>query len=180
MSEVEVTEHTEQNAEPRIKQIGTLHTPYKRLKEVPYQSSLSRSEVGSEVVCEIEVFEEYAGGLKDIEGFSHLFVLYWLHKSKGYSLLVRTPWDSELHGLFTTRSPNRPNPIGISVVRLLGRGREGKQGENFLRVSGIDAVDGTPLVDLKPFVPAFDEKGEQEVRVGWLESIGWLESRIKK
>ncbi|MCK4475916.1 MAG: tRNA (N6-threonylcarbamoyladenosine(37)-N6)-methyltransferase TrmO [Methanophagales archaeon] len=145
-----------------VKQIGTIHTPYKTAKEVPYQGSLS------EDVCEIELFKEYEGGLKDIEGFSHLIVLYWLHKSKGYSLLVRTPWDTEPHGLFTTRSPHRPNPIGISIVRLIER-----KG-NILRVKGIDAIDGTPLIDIKPYVPEFGEKEKREVK------IGWLEGRIKR
>jgi len=141
----------------QLKQIGAIHTPYKRTKEVPYQSSLS------EEVCEIEIFKEYEGGLKDIEGFSHLIVLYWLHKSKGYSLLVRTPWDTEPHGLFTTRSPHRPNPIGISIVRLIER-----RG-NILKVKGIDAIDGTPLIDIKPYVPEFGEKEKGEVRIGWFE-----------
>jgi len=141
----------------QLKQIGAIHTPYKRTKEVPYQSSLS------EEVCEIEIFREYEGGLKDIEGFSHLIVLYWMRKSEGYSLLVRTPWDTELHGLSTTRSPRRPNPIGISIVRLLER-----KG-NILRVRGVDAIDGTPLIDIKPYVPEFGEKEKREVRIGWFE-----------
>jgi len=140
----------------KLKQIGIIHTPYKGLNEVPYQSSLS------EEVCELEVFDEYAEGLTDIEGFSHLIVLYWLHRSTGYSLLVRTPWDTALHGLFTTRSPNRPNPIGITIVTVHERAG------TILRVSGIDAVDGTPLIDIKPYVPEFDEKEKREVKIGWL------------
>ncbi len=140
-----------------LKQIGVIHTPYKTSIECPSQACKS------ELIAEIEVFTEYERGLKDIEGFSHLLVLYWLHKSKGYSLLVRTPWDTELHGLFTTRSPHRPNPIGISIVRLLER-----KG-NILRVRGIDAIDGTPLIDIKPYVPEFDEKEMREVKTGWFE-----------
>ena len=136
--------------------IGVIHSPYKSLGDCPRQASKS------EVVAVIEVFEQYAGGLKDIEGFSHLILLYWLHKSHGYSLLVRTPWDTELHGLFTTRSPNRPNPIGISVVKLIER-----RG-NILRVKGIDAIDGTPLIDIKPYVPEFNFNDRDEKRIGWL------------
>ena len=136
--------------------IGVIHSPYKSLRDCPRQASKS------EVVAVIEVFEQYAGGLKDIEGFSHLILLYWLHKSHGYSLLVRTPWDTELHGLFTTRSPNRPNPIGISVVKLIER-----RG-NILRVKGIDAIDGTPLIDIKPYVPEFNFNDRDEKRIGWL------------
>ncbi len=141
----------------KMKQIGVIHTPYKTPAECPCQTRKS------EQIAEIEVFKEYEGGLKDVEGFSHLIVLYWLHKSKGYSLLVRTPWDTEPHGLFTTRSPHRPNPIGITIVRLIER-----KG-NILRVKGIDAIDGTPLIDIKPYVHAFDEKEGREVRIGWLE-----------
>ena len=140
-----------------LKQIGVIHTPYKKSRECPCQAYKSGQ------IAEIEIFKEYEGGLKDVEGFSHLIVMYWLHKSKGYSLLVRTPWDTELHGLFTTRSPHRPNPIGISVVRLIER--EG----NKLRVEGIDAIDGTPLIDIKPYVPEFGEKELREVKIGWLE-----------
>jgi len=140
-----------------LKQIGVIHTPYKTPEECPCQACKS------ELIAEIEVFKEYEGGLKDIEGFSHLIVLYWLHKSKGYSSLVRTPWDTELHGLFTTRSPHRPNPIGISIVRLIER-----KG-NILGVKGVDAIDGTPLIDIKPYVPEFDEKERREVKIGWLE-----------
>ncbi len=101
------------------------------------------------------------GGLKDVEGFSHILILYWLHKATGYSLLVRTPWDAKPHGLFTTRSPRRPNPIGISVVELIER-----RG-HILRIKGIDAIDGSPLIDIKPYVPEFNEKGA--VKIGWLE-----------
>jgi len=125
--------------------------------ECPRQASKSVQ------IAEIEVFEEYAGGLKDIDGFSHIVVLYWLHKSQGYSLLVVTPWDAKPHGFFTTRSPRRPNPIGLSVVELIER-----KG-NILRVKGIDACDGTPLLDIKPYVPEFDEKEMREVKIGWLE-----------
>lgn len=140
-----------------LTQIGVIHTQYKTLQECPYQTCKSKQ------IAEIEVFDDYVGGLKDVEGFSHIIILYWLHKSMGYSLLVKTPWDTKLHGLFTTRSPRRPNPIGISVVKLIERrGR-------ILSVKGIDAIDGTPLIDIKPYVPEFDENEKQEVKVGWLE-----------
>lgn len=138
-------------------QIGVIHSPYKMPAECPRQASKSVQ------IAEIEVFEEFAGGLKDIDGFSHIVVLYWLHKSQGYSLLVVTPWDAKPHGVFTTRSPRRPNPIGLSVVELIER-----KG-NILRVKGIDACDGTPLLDIKPYVPEFDEKEMREVKIGWLE-----------
>ena len=84
--------------------------------------------------------------MKDIEGFTHIHIYYWLHKSKGYSLHVNTPWDDIPHGLFTTRSPHRPNPIGHTTVELV------EQKDNILMVKGLDAIDGTPVLDIKPYV----------------------------
>ena len=135
-----------------LKPIGMIHSPYKDRKECPPQ--------GREEICEIEVFEEYAQGLKDIDGFSHLILLYWLHSAKGYSLLLKTPWDSERHGVFATRSPNRPNPIGFSVVELI------EINANKLKVKGLDALERTPLIDIKPYLPEIDSK--TNVRIGWV------------
>jgi len=138
----------------KLKPIGVIHSPY-HAGQVPYQGC------GREEIGEVEVFEQFAEGLKDIEGFSHIVLIYWLHKSRGYSLMVRTPWDTMPHGLFTTRSPNRPCPLGLSVVRLVAR-----KG-NTLKVKDLDAIDGTPLLDIKPYVPTVDEKSD--IKVGWLE-----------
>jgi tRNA-Thr(GGU) m(6)t(6)A37 methyltransferase TsaA len=138
----------------KLKPIGVIHSPY-HAGQVPYQGC------GREEIGEVEVFEQFAEGLKDIEGFSHIVLIYWFHKSRGYSLMVRTPWDTTPHGLFTTRSPNRPCPLGLSVVRLVAR-----KG-NTLKVKDLDAIDGTPLLDIKPYVPTVDEKSD--IRVGWLE-----------
>ncbi len=140
----------------KMKPIGVIHTPYKSTKEAPYQGCKS-DETG-----EIEIFDEYARGLKDVEGFSHLIILYWMHKSTNYSLLIKTPWDDKLHGLFTTRSQNRPNPIGLSVVRLI------KRDGNILKIKGIDAIEETPVIDIKPYIPEFDE--EKNIKIGWLEN----------
>lgn len=137
-----------------MKPIGVIHSPY-HAGQVPYQGC------GREEIGEVEVFEQFAEGLKDIEGFSHIVLIYWFHKSRGYSLMVRTPWDTKPHGLFTTRSPNRPCPLGLSVVRLVAR-----KG-NILKVKDLDAIDGTPLLDIKPYVPTVDEKSD--IKVGWLE-----------
>ncbi|MCW7076813.1 MAG: tRNA (N6-threonylcarbamoyladenosine(37)-N6)-methyltransferase TrmO [Candidatus Syntrophoarchaeum sp.] len=139
----------------KLEPIGIIHTPYKTPSECPHQTARSNA------ICEVEVFDEFEPGLTDIEGFSHLILLYWLHKSDGYQLMVTTPWDTEAHGLFTTRSPRRPNPIGVSVVKLLERAG------NILKVEGVDAVDGTPLIDIKPYVPQFD--GTNDVKIGWFE-----------
>jgi tRNA-Thr(GGU) m(6)t(6)A37 methyltransferase TsaA len=133
--------------------IGIIHSPYKDRKQCPPQ--------GREDICEIEISGQYGEGLKDIDGFSHLILLYWLHSAKGYSLLVKTPWDSEPHGLFATRSPNRPNPIGFSVVELI------EINGNRLKVKGLDALEETPLLDMKPYLPEIDAKSN--VRVGWVK-----------
>ena len=138
----------------KLKPIGVIHSPY-HAGQVPYQGC------GREEIGEVEVFEQFAEGLKDIEGFSHIVLIYWFHKSRGYSLMVRTPWDTTPHGLFTTRSPNRPCPLGLSVVRLVA-----KKG-NTLKVKDLDAIDGTPLLDIKPYVPTVDERSD--IKVGWLE-----------
>jgi len=138
-----------------IKPIGIIHTPYKTTKEIPCQGYRSK-EIG-----EIEVFNEYGEGLTDIEGFSHIVVLYSFHKSEPYTLLVKPFLDDRLRGLFATRAPKRINPIGLSVVKLLER-----KG-NILRITEVDMLDGTPLIDIKPYVPRFDER--EDVRIGWLE-----------
>ena len=138
-----------------LKPIGLIHSPYRVREQAPYQGC------ESDEVCQIEVFKEYEQGLTDIDGFSHLIVIYWFHRSVGYSILVRTPWDAGQHGVFTTRSPNRPNPLGVSVVTLVAR--DG----NVLKVKGLDAIDGTPVLDIKPYVPQMDQR--DDVRIGWLE-----------
>jgi len=137
-----------------IKSIGFIHSPYKDKKDCPTQ--------GREEVCTIEILDQYAEGLKDLDGFSHLILLYCFHLAKGYSLSVKTPWDSERHGVFATRSPNRPNPIGFSVVELVEK--RGTQ----LTVKGLDALEGTPLLDIKPYLPEIDSK--TGVRIGWVEN----------
>ncbi|MDI6776282.1 MAG: tRNA (N6-threonylcarbamoyladenosine(37)-N6)-methyltransferase TrmO [Syntrophales bacterium] len=125
------------------------------LEETPYQGYRSH-EVG-----EVEVFEEFEEGLADLDGFSHIILLYLFHKSDSYSLKVKPFLDDSLRGLFATRHPGRPNPIGLSVVKLLSRRK------NILRIAEIDALDGTPLLDIKPYVPQFDQR--EKVKVGWLE-----------
>ncbi|HIC96487.1 TPA: tRNA (N6-threonylcarbamoyladenosine(37)-N6)-methyltransferase TrmO [Candidatus Bipolaricaulota bacterium] len=142
--------------EVKLKPIGIIHTPHKRLEDVPIQPCMSGC------IGEIEVDRQYQEGLKDIEGFSHIVILYLFHRSRGYSLSVKPFLDDKPRGLFATRHPRRPNPIGISTVKLLERER------NVLKVLGIDVLDGTPLIDIKPHVPQFDH-WDEEVRIGWLE-----------
>jgi tRNA-Thr(GGU) m(6)t(6)A37 methyltransferase TsaA len=135
--------------------IGVIHSPFKEPKGVPIQPSERRDIRG-----EVEVYREYEAGLKDLEGFSHIILLYHMHLSKGFNLEVVPFLDTVKRGLFATRAPRRPNPIGLSVVRL-----ENVQG-NLLEVSGLDIVDGTPLLDIKPHAPRPSEI--HDVRIGWL------------
>lgn len=139
----------------KLNRIGIVHSPYKNRDDVPIQASESR-ETG-----EIEIFEEYARGLKDLEGFSHIQVLYIFHKSSRYNLLVKPFLDDKLRGVFATRAPNRPNPVGISTLELI------EIRKNKLKVKGIDMIDETPVIDIKPYVPGFDRR--ENIRIGWLE-----------
>jgi tRNA-Thr(GGU) m(6)t(6)A37 methyltransferase TsaA len=107
----------------------------------------------------VEVYSEFSAGLQDIDGFSHLHLLYAFHYSDGYALRVKPFLDDQPRGLFATRHPRRPNPLGLSVVQLLQRNG------NLLEVEGVDMFDGTPLLDIKPYVPDFDIR--TDVRTGW-------------
>jgi len=133
--------------------IGIIHSPFTDQAQTPIQSVFSKA------VGQIEVYSEYAEGLQDIEGFSHLYLLYLFHCSSGYNLRVKPFLDDHLRGLFATRHPCRPNPIGLSVVRLITRR------DSVLEVEGVDMLNGTPLLDIKPYVPDFDVR--PEVRTGW-------------
>ncbi|MCP2519552.1 tRNA (N6-threonylcarbamoyladenosine(37)-N6)-methyltransferase TrmO [Candidatus Aminicenantes bacterium AC-708-M15] len=136
----------------KLKPIGIIHSSYKKPEDIP-------KEERKLIEGEIEIFKEFEDGLKDIDGFSHLIVIFVLHKSCGYNLQVTPPFDNEIRGVFATRSPYRPNPIGMTIVELLERK------ENILRVKGIDMIEGTPVVDIKPYLPG-DRK--ENIKIGWL------------
>ncbi len=139
----------------RYRPIGVIRTPFKKLAGMPIQPAGARRIRGT-----IELSAGYEAGLKDLDGFSHVILLYHFHRSRGYDLQVTPFLDSKRRGLFATRAPKRPNPIGLSVVRLIRiKGRT-------LAVEGIDVLDGTPLLDIKPYVPAFDRP--KSARAGWL------------
>jgi tRNA-Thr(GGU) m(6)t(6)A37 methyltransferase TsaA len=108
----------------------------------------------------LEIAPELEEGLMDIEGFSHLYVLWLFHRADGFDLVGTPPFDTRPHGVFATRSPRRPNPIALTVVELLGR-----DGRN-LRVRGVDMLDGTPILDIKPYL---SNVAEEKIRRGWLE-----------
>ena len=140
-----------------LKPIGTILTPYKRREDIPRQGRLSSE------LCEIETYEEYSAGLKDIEQCTHLFVIFWLQLGNRKLLTAVPPHDGREHGVFATRSPNRPNPIAIDIVELLEvRG-------NRLKVRGMDALDGSVLLDIKPYSAEIDSI--PEARIGWEKEV---------
>lgn len=140
----------------KMRPIGVIHSPFTEKSETPIQPSRSQS------IGKVELFPPFADGLKDIEGFSHLILLYVFHRSTEYSLQVTPFLDDQTRGLFSTRYPCRPNPIGLSIVRLISRDA------NVLEIEGVDVLDGTPLLDIKPYMPEFDIR--QNVRAGWYET----------
>ncbi len=140
------------NLEP----IGIIHSPYKKTGDAPHQGRMKQEDV-----FQIEVFQKFTPGLKDLETASHIIVLYWLDKADRERLLVKTPWEEEPHGVFATRSPARPNPIAFDVADLMEvRG-------NILLVKGMDALEGSPLIDIKPYSSKTDSI--PEARLGWME-----------
>ncbi len=138
-----------------LKSIGIIRTPYKSKKEIPCQG------YKSDKVGEVEIFSEFEEALKDIEYFSHIYLIYYFHKATGYEQLIKPFLDDQKHGVFATRYFNRPNPIGFSIVKLIERKR------NILKVSQVDMLNETPLLDIKPYIPQFDQR--INVKIGWLK-----------
>jgi tRNA-Thr(GGU) m(6)t(6)A37 methyltransferase TsaA len=136
-----------------MRPIGEIHTPFSDTRGMPIQPSRSSAR------GQIEVYPAYVDGLRDLDGFSHIILLYAFHRSDDYTLIVKPFLDDEARGLFATRYPARPNPIGLSIVRLLS------VHDHLLEVEGVDMLDGTPLLDIKPYVPDFDT--QTDVRTGW-------------
>jgi tRNA-Thr(GGU) m(6)t(6)A37 methyltransferase TsaA len=137
-----------------LRPIGLAHSPYTETAQIPKGLGAQHRAEGT-----LEILPEYAAGLQDIEGFSHLYVLWAFHRVEGHELLAHPPSDDRPHGVFATRSPRRPNPLGLTVVELLGR--DGGS----LRVRGIDMLDGTPILDLKPYLSSVPA---ESLRRGWL------------
>jgi tRNA-Thr(GGU) m(6)t(6)A37 methyltransferase TsaA len=146
--------------EIRYRPIGIIHSPFKKPEEMPIQLLAAKGIKGR-----VELFKEYVEGIEDLEGFSHIILIYHLHLSKKYSLKVKPHMDDKLRGVFATRAPHRPNPIGISTVRLVRIKR------NILHIQDVDMVEGTPLLDIKPYVPEIDVRNTRK--------IGWLEKALK-
>jgi len=141
--------------EMRLKAIGVIHSPFREPGDVPRGKELRESE------SRIEVYPEYEEGLKDVEGFSHLLILYWMHRAHHVSLLAKPRLDDRKRGLFATKAPHRPNPLGLTLVRLV------KVKGNILIVKGLDTINQTPLIDIKPYISSLEEK--QKIKIGWLE-----------
>lgn len=135
--------------------IGIIHTQFQSLQEMPIQPSGAANTVAS-----ITLQPQLQAGLQDLEGFSHIYLIYQFHLSKGYQLTVTPFLDDKPHGLFSTRAPKRPNPIGLSLVELISIN------DNVLQVRGADVIDGTPLLDIKPYIDAFD--CISDTRSGWM------------
>ncbi len=137
-----------------MRTIGVVRSPYTETRQIPKGCGARHEAEGT-----LEVLPEFEPGLTDIEGFSHLYVVWVFDRAEGYELVGTPPTDSKPHGVFATRSPRRPNPIGLTVVRLLGRA--GCK----LRVAGVDMLDGTPILDIKPYLSSI---AAEELRRGWL------------
>ena len=144
-----------------FKPIGIIHTPFKTLKGIPIQSSMS------DVEGTIVIFPDYQSGLKDLSGFSHIYCLYFFDMVKLPVPLLSKPFlDNELKGVFAIRTPFRPNPIGLSILQIL------EIKEHKITVNNVDILDKTPILDLKPYVPYFDN-----IKT---DKIGWLNGKIQK
>ncbi len=140
-----------------FKSIGVVHTPFTSREGMPIQPSGAAGILGT-----IELNEDLVDGLLDLSGFSHIYLIYHFHRSDGFKLQVTPFLDNKVHGVFATRAPMRPNQIGISVEKLLAvRG-------NILEIENVDILDGTPLLDIKPYIPAFD--------IYKTEKSGWMEN----
>jgi tRNA-Thr(GGU) m(6)t(6)A37 methyltransferase TsaA len=150
------TESETDNMTIQFNPIGTIHTPFKSISGMPIQPAGAKGVKGI-----VEIKPEYAEGLKDLGGFSHIILIYHFHESKKFTLEVVPFLDSVKRGVFATRAPNRPNPVGLSIVKLL------KIESNILHIENVDILDQTPLIDIKPYVPEFDK--QSAVKTGWLE-----------
>lgn len=146
------------NEEIIFRPIGTLYTPFKDTHCVPIQPRFATG-----IPAKLVIKPEFVPGLKDLDGFSLIYLIYHLHKSNNYHLAVIPFFDSEYRGVFATRTPNRPNPIGLSVVRLVSIEND------VLNIENVDILDGTPILDIKPFVPQMEF--QQDVRIGWFEKF---------
>jgi len=142
--------------EIKFNSIGVIRSPYKTVENMPVQTSASK-----DIEAEIEIFEDYIEGISDLEGFSHIYLIFFLNMVRETKLRVIPFLDTVERGIFATRSPARPNPVGLSLVELVSVNK------NVLKIRGVDMLDGTPVIDIKPYVPDFEIC--ENVRKGWFE-----------
>lgn len=145
--------------EIKFNPIGFVHSPFKTMEEIPVKRIKSVLDF-EDVEGEIEILDEFEDGLKDIEGFSHLIIIFAFHQNKKKKVKVVPPFDKEERGVFSTRSPYRPNPVGVTMVELIGRNGR------ILKVKGVDMIDGTPVIDIKPYTI---RDSKINLKMGWLE-----------
>ncbi len=148
-----------------LRPIGTIHSPHINPKETPIQPVYAKGIKG-----QVEINPEYREGLRDLEGFSHIYLLYYFQKISSEKLLVKPYLDDSIRGVFSTRAPSRPNHIGLSLVKLI------KIEENILHVENIDILDQTPLLDIKPYVLRFNPS--ENVRCGWIDNVDPEQAQI--
>lgn len=151
-------EHFDLHRAIALRPLGVIHSPHKKAEETPIQPVYARGIKGT-----AELFPEYVDGLRDLEGFSHIYLIYHFHRVDCTRLLVKPYLEDVLHGVFATRAPCRPNAIGLSLVRLCRI--EGA----VLYLEDVDVLDGTPLLDVKPYIPRFDTR--ENARCGWQEDV---------
>ena len=144
--------------------IGIVHSPFTDLADMPIQPTGEDAAAGT-----LEIYPPYCSALTDLDGFSHIYALYFFHKVSSWQPQVIPFLDDQPHGLFATRTPRRPNPIGLSLLEILAV--DGCQ----IKVAGLDILDNTPLLDIKPYIPSFENP--QNIRIGWLNGRG---EQVKK
>ena len=142
-----------------LESIGTIHTEFNEIEGMPIQPTGAKGIKGT-----VKIKDEYVDGLKDLEEFSHIHLIYLLHKVDGYMLEVKPFMDDNTHGVFATRSPKRPNRIGMSVCKI------NKIEGNTIYIENVDVLNGTPLLDIKPYVPQLYEDTIDELKIGWFET----------
>lgn len=140
-----------------VRPIGVISTPFRTLADCPRNGR----QLDPAPLCHVHVFAEFVPGLRCLDGFSHLILLYWLHEAGSPLLELKPPFDGEVRGIFATRAPRRPNPIGLSVVAF-----DGFATDDTLKVRYLDCLDGTAVIDIKPYLPTTD--AEPDARMGWL------------
>lgn len=149
-----------------LRPIGVIRSPHNEANKTPIQPIYAEGTKGR-----AEILPEYADGLRDLEGFSHIWLIYWFHRASSTQLIVKPFLEDAFHGVFATRAPCRPNPIGFSIVRLM------KREDNVLHLAEMDILDGTPLLDIKPYVSRFDHR--RGARCGWQDNVDEQTARIR-